>query len=106
MAQFDVHRNRGQNRDSIPYVVIVQSSVFDDYKRRVVVPLVKKSHLDKVSHPRFNPTFVIEKTSVVLHPLEIVSVAKDTLGKFVKSLAEEGHQIIDAFDELITRAHG
>jgi len=44
MAQFDVHRNCGQNRDSIPYVVD---------KRRVVVPLVKKSYLDKVSHPRF-----------------------------------------------------
>jgi toxin CcdB len=106
MAQFDVHRNRGQNRESIPYVVIVQSAIFDDYKRRVVVPLVKKSDLDKVSHPRFNPTFVIERTPVVLHPLEIVSVAKDALGKFVKSLADEGHQIIDALDELITGAHG
>lgn len=106
MAQFNVHRNRGQNRDSIPYVVIVQSSVFDDYKRRVVVPLVKKSQLDTVSHPRFNPTFVIEKTPVVLHPLEIVSVANDTLGKFVTSLADEGRQIIDALDDLITRTHG
>jgi toxin CcdB len=48
MAQFDVHRNRGQNHDAIPYVVIVQSSIFDDYRRRVVVPLVKKSYLDSV----------------------------------------------------------
>jgi len=23
MAQFDVHRNRGANRDAIPYVVVV-----------------------------------------------------------------------------------
>jgi len=106
MAQFDVHRNLGQNRDSIPYVVIVQSSLFDDYKRRVVIPLVKKVYLDKVTHPRFNPTFLIEKTPVVLHPLETTSVAKDKLGKFVKSLANEGDQIIAALDELITRARG
>ena len=106
MAQFDVHRNCGQNHDSIPYVVVVQSSIFDDYKRRVVVPLVKRSYLDKVSHPRFNPTFVIEKTPVVLHPLETTSVAKDKLGKFVKSLADKGDQIIDALDELITRVYG
>lgn len=106
MAQFDVHRNRGQHRDAIPYVVVVQSALFEDYKRRVVVPLVKKSYLDKVSHPRFNPTFVIEKTPVVLHPLEVVSVSKDKLGKFVKSLANEGDQIIDALDELISKAHG
>ena len=103
MAQFDVHRNRGHNRDVIPYVVIVQSSVFDDYKRRVVVPLVKKSHVDKVSYPRFNPTFIIENIAVVLHPLEIVSVARGKLGKVVQSLADEGDQIIAALDELVTR---
>jgi toxin CcdB len=106
MAQFDVHRNSGPNRDAIPYVVIVQSSIFDEYKRRVVVPLVKASGLGKVSLPRFNPTFIIENTPVVLHPLEIVSVANDKLGTFVRSLADEGHQIIDALDELITRAYG
>lgn len=106
MAQFDVHRNGGQNRDAIPYVVIVQSSIFDDYRRRLVVPLVKKSYLDAVSLPRFNPTFIIENTPVVLHPLETVSIARNKLGRFVQSLADEGQQIIDAVDELITRAHG
>jgi toxin CcdB len=90
MAQFDVHRNRGQNHDAIPYVVILQSSIFDDYRRRV----------------RFNPTFKIEKTPVVLHPLEIVSVDKNKLGPLVQSLADDGQRFIDALDELITRAHG
>jgi toxin CcdB len=105
MAQFDVHRNCGQNHESIPFVVIVQSSVFDDYKRRVVVPLVRHSHVGKVSHPRFNPTFVIENIPVVLHPLEIVSVPKDKLGERVDTLAGEGDRIISALDELVTRAH-
>lgn len=106
MAQFDVYRNRGANREAIPYVVVVQSAIFDGYKRRVVVPLVKKSYVDKIALPRFNPTFIIDGTSVVLHPLELVSVATEKLGKVVHSLAEEGQQIIDALDELITRAHG
>jgi len=39
MAQFDVHKNTGKQRDSIPFVVVVQSSLFDKYRRRVVVPL-------------------------------------------------------------------
>lgn len=106
MAQFDVHRNRGKNRDAIPYVVIVQSSIFDDYRRRVVIPLVKKSYLDSVSLPRFNPTFIIENTSVVLHPLETVSIANSKLGRFVQTLTGQGQLIIDALDELLTRAHG
>jgi len=41
MAQFDVHRNLGKNHDAIPFVVIVQSALFDSYRRRVVVPLVR-----------------------------------------------------------------
>jgi toxin CcdB len=45
MAQFDVHRNKGALRDSIPFVVIVQSGQFDRYRRRVVVPLVRQTVL-------------------------------------------------------------
>jgi toxin CcdB len=106
MPQFDVHRNRGQNRESIPFVVVVQSSLYDGYGRRVVVPLVRKSSLDKVSNPRFNPTFRIDNVPVVLHPLEIVSVSTDKLGKLAGSLKKESDRIIDALDELITRAWG
>jgi len=105
MAQFDVHRNPGANRDSIPFVVVVQSSLFDGYRRRVVVPLVKKSHLEKIPYERFNPTFTIRNTVVVLHPLEIVSVPADQLGTRVVSLADEGERIIGALDELLSRAH-
>jgi toxin CcdB len=105
MAQFDVHRNSGRHRDSIPFVVIVQSCLYDDYRRRVVVPLVNKSSLGKVANPRFNPTFRIKGVSVVLHPLEIVSVAKENLGAKVGSLTEEGDRIIAALDELLTRWH-
>ena len=106
MTQFDVHRNSGKHRDDIPYVVLVQSSIYDGYRRRVVVPLVKKSIIGKISNPRFNPTFKIEKLQVVLHPLEIVSVANEQLGEFVESLSAEGGRIMDALDELLTQAWG
>jgi toxin CcdB len=89
MPQFDVHRNSGRNRDSIPYVVVVQSTLFDNYKRRVVVPLVKASAVGQIASPRFNPTFKIGNTSVVLHPLETVSGAIERLGKPVGPLAKE-----------------
>lgn len=104
MAQFDVHRNRGRNRDDIPYVVVVQSSLFDNYKRRVVIPLVKKTSLAKIDNTHFNPSFRIKNVSVVLHPLEIVSVSVDSLGERVASLSQDGDSIVDALDELLTRA--
>lgn len=106
MAQFDVHRNTGKHRDDIPYVVLVQSSLYDSYRRRVVVPLVRKSVLGKVSNQRFNPAFKIENVQVVLHPLEIVSVPSEQLGEFVASLNQEGSRIMDALDELLTQAWG
>lgn len=104
MAQFDVHRNIGKHRDSIPYVVVVQSSQFDDYRRRVVVPLVRKAAVGKLSHTTFNPTFKVRGTAVVLHPLEMVSIPIEQLGELVGSLSEEGQQIIAALDELLSRA--
>jgi toxin CcdB len=106
MAQFDVHRNPGQHRDSIPYVVVVQSAIFDGYQRRVVIPLVRKSHLGLVHHARLNPTFTVEGIEVVLHPLEIVSVPAAGLGAPIASLAEWGGSIIDATDELLSRSYG
>jgi toxin CcdB len=103
MPQFDVHRNPGPHRDRIPFVVVVQSSLYDGYRRRVVVPLVKEASLGKIANPRFNPTFRIKGVPVVLHPLEIVSVALDNLGAKVASLAAEADEIIAALDELLTR---
>lgn len=103
MSQFDVHRNPGRHRESIPFVVVVQSSLYDDYRRRVVVPLVDKTSIGKVTNLRLNPTFRIKGKSVVLHPLEIVSVANENLGEFVQSLEEEGDAVVAALDEMLVR---
>jgi toxin CcdB len=106
MAQFDVHRNPGRTRDDVPYVVVVQSAVFDGYQRRVVIPLVRKSRLGTIHHAGFNPSFTIKGVAVVLHPLEIVSVPASTLAEPVASLSAHGDRIIAAMDELATRAYG
>lgn len=107
MAQFDVHKNTGKQRDSIPFVVVVQSSLFDKYRRRVVVPMVRLSSLnnvDALTGSSLNPVFTIDSVEVMLHPLEVVSVATDQLGEKVVNLAEDGGRIMAAMDELLTRA--
>jgi toxin CcdB len=104
MSQFDVHRNIGKHKDAIPFVVVVQSAQFDSYRRRVVVPLVRASKIRKIAYAAFNPTFKVRGVSVVLHPLEIVSVPLDQLGDVVGSLIEESQLVVAALDELLTRA--
>ena len=109
MAQLDVHRNRGALRDSIPFVVLVQSGQFDSYRRRVVVPLVRRTVLPAgmtTTGTRLNPVFTVDGIEVVLHTLDMVSVALDQLGECVGSLAEHGQRIADAIDELLTRSWG
>lgn len=107
MAQFDVHRNIGKQREKIPFVVVVQSSLYDSYRRRVVIPLVRRSSLDRsaafVDTP-LNPVFTVKGVKVVLHPLEVVSIAIEQLGEKVATLAQEGDRITGAMDELLTRA--
>lgn len=109
MAQFDVHRNKGPLKESVPFVVLVQSSLFDRYRRRMVVPLVRRSALPGQAATvgsRMNPVFLVEGLELVLHPLDMVSVALDQLGEYVASLAEQGQAIADALDELLTRSWG
>ena len=106
MAQFDVYRNIGKHRNSIPFVVVVQSALFDDYRRRVVIPLVRKVEVGRVPNERLNPSFKIKNVAVLLHPLEIVSIASDQLGEHVGSLKSDGDAIVAALDELFTRAFG
>ncbi|MBC5765179.1 CcdB family protein [Ramlibacter albus] len=109
MAQFDVHANKGKQRDAIPFVVVVQSSFFDAYHRRVVVPLARTtvtSGKRSATGARLNPIFRIRNTDVTLHPLQVVSVAFEELGPKVSSLAEHGQAITDALDEVFSRSWG
>jgi len=109
MAQFDIHRNKGPRSEAIPFVVLVQSSLFDGYRRRVVVPLVRRSALPgntAMVGARMNPQFSVDSMEVVLHPLDMVSVALDQLGECIGSLSEQGQTITDALDELFSRSWG
>lgn len=109
MAQFDVYRNKGAQRAVVPFVVSVQSAQFDSYRRRVVVPLVRRTALPAtvpVAGSRMNPVFEVDGIEVVLHPLDAVSVALDQLGQAIGSLAAQGQQITDALGELLTRSWG
>jgi len=105
MAQFDVHRNRGQQRIMIPYLLAVQSRRFDASGRRVVVPLLASEAL-AATDPGFTPSFLVEGRMVVLNPLSIASIPVGALGDWVCSLQEDGDRIIGAIDLLISRAWG
>ena len=107
MAQFDVHVVAGRNARGTPYVVVVQSSRYDDRPGRVVIPLVLLDQTRGIS-TELTPRFRIEGKDVWLNPLGIVTVPKSALGRCVTSLANNASSsaIITAIDAVITRAYG
>ena len=75
----------------------------------MLVPLVRRSALPASTSSagtRMNPFFVLDGIEVVLHPLDMVSVAVDQLSEHAASLAAQGQQITDALDELLPRSWG
>ena len=103
MAQFDVRLNPSRRTgQDIPYLVEVQSDALDLSRRRVVVPLVRRTALARV-HPTLNPTFDIRQEACVLMPLDIASVPVTALGDSVGSLEQDSDRIIGALDLLLAR---
>lgn len=103
MAQFDVRLNPSrQTGQDIPYLVEVQSDALDMSRRRVVVPLVRQSALDRVD-PTLNPAFDIRQEACVLMPLDIASVPVTALGDRIGSLEPDSDRIIAALDLLLAR---
>ena len=45
MGQFDVYLNQGRTRNSVPFVLVIQSDRFESSTHRIVVPLVLRSEL-------------------------------------------------------------
>lgn len=105
MAQFDVHRNLGREREAAPYLLVVQSARFDRSAGRVVIPLFR-AELMRQSDPHFNVRFTVEATSVVMDPLQILTVPAARMSQVVTNLTAEGDRIIRALDLLISRAYG
>lgn len=105
MAQFDVHHSPGRRQD-YPYVVVVQSSQFDGYPRRLVIPLARFGEAAARRHPDLTPRIAIAGDVLYLDPLQLQTVPVSALGPAIASLAEDSDRIIKAIDAVITRAWG
>ena len=102
MAQFDVYQNPNQRtRQTIPYLLDVQSDLLDALTTRVVVPLVKAKEMGKPAR-YLNPCFEMGGQTVCMSTPELAGVSLHALGRRVGSLAERRSDIIAALDFLFT----
>ena len=102
MAQFDVYLNPNtETRDSIPFLLDVQSDMLDILATRVVVPLVVADEMTQVAK-YLNPQFKIKSIAVVMSTAELAGVPNRSLGEKVTSLKNKRDEIIAALDLLFT----
>jgi toxin CcdB len=105
MAQFDVHRNPGRQRETIPYVVVLQSSRFDRSTTRFVGPLVTVRHAAVREH-YLAPRFAVMGEEVMLDVFNLATLPAERLGQPVASLGDEEARtrLTRALDELLSQA--
>lgn len=104
MAQFDVHRNPNPNpgsRETIPYLLDVQSDLLEPLATRVVVPLIKASEAGRPAK-NLNPQFTIEGAMLVMSTAELAGVPVRALGPRIASLQDRRAEIMAALDLLFT----
>ena len=101
--QLDIHRNPGKNKTAIPFVVVVQSNQFRDAARTVVVPLVAAEAFGAPDSDA-GPHFMVDGREVVLDPLQITNVPRDSLGAPAGSLIGEEDRVVRSLDLLLSRA--
>ncbi len=105
MAQFDVLKNPGQQREAIPFVVVLQNARFDRSATRFVAPLVR-SNLANIAEHYLAPRFTVNGVEVVLDVFNLATLPTDRLGTPVASLADEASRakLMRALDEFLSQA--
>jgi toxin CcdB len=100
MAQFDVFANANSKTvKQFPYLLEVQSNLFEDANRAVYIPLVCEGTLKKPDEV-LNASFTIAGESVRLFPLDISSARRSTMGSLMGNLQDDSDSVVAAMDLL------
>ncbi len=104
MAQFDVFRNPGRQRELIPFVVVLQNARFDRGGTRFVAPLVR-SEVARIAAHYLAPRFIVADAEVILDVFNLATVPADRLGQPVASLADDESRarLGRALDEFVSQ---
>jgi len=103
MAQFDVFANANSKTvKQFPFLLEVQSNLFEDANRAVYIPLVSERTLKKPDEV-LNAAVTIAGCSVRLFPLDISSAPRSAMGKLVGNVQDDSDSVVAAMDLLFAR---
>jgi len=103
MAQFDIYENVNEKtNEHYPYLLEVQSNIFEGSSRAVFVPLVLAKSLKKPDST-FNPKFIVCGIAVRMFPLDIASAPRSGVGKVATNVKNDSDKVVAALDLLFAR---
>ena len=103
MAQFDVYRNPNpRSKDTVPYIVDVQSALLDALPTRLVMPLSRAGVMAVGMPQRLVPVFSVEGEKLALHAHQSAGIDARLLKKRVASIRQHAGEIRDALDAVIS----
>ena len=103
VAKFDVYENpQPASRDSVPYVVDVQSALIDQLPSRLVMPLSRTGAGQGRWPPNLCPVFEIAGESLALVPHLAAPVAARLLRHPVASVSHRASDISAAMDAVLS----
>ncbi len=100
MTQFDVHRNPiPAARRAYPYVVVLQSTLADAGRARIVAPLVPRRALGDLAG-RLTPSVSINDAEYVVLVPSLTAIPAQALDAPVGSAQEQRPALLAAIDRL------
>ena len=103
MAQFNIYSNANSStKENYPYLLDIQSSLFEALDTRLVIPLVLVSKQKHKPIDGLMPIMVIKGNEFVLITSQIAGVHKNNLGTHISDINQNRQEIIAAIDFLIT----
>lgn len=101
MAQFDIYRNaNSETNERFPFLVDVQSELFEELQSRVVIPLAKA---ELVGFPMIylTPTVSFDGVSYLLMTPQVAGISRAEIGAQAGSVANQERAITTAIDFLL-----
>ncbi|MDO9163461.1 MAG: CcdB family protein [Methylococcaceae bacterium] len=101
MAQFIVYENANRaTKKTYPYLLDIQSSLLDELRTTVVIPLCPSALAGNAAISKLCP--VVESVNFILLTQQIAGVDRKNLGKEICNLSHARIEILAALDFIVS----
>ena len=103
MPQFFLYKNANKvTQKNYPYLLDIQSSLLDDLRTTVVIPLMPKRLAGDHTIARLNPVIKFKSESFTVMTQNLAGVDRNALGENVGDLSQHRSEIISAIDFVLS----